>query len=85
MEREITQIDEMQRYALKFGREILADMTRVYPSSQKCREDCRILDEEIRSASKLLDLMGECDPITVQVMGNLVRLNGIMSEKYRRI
>jgi len=81
---ELTQKQQMIRYGIKFGKEVLEKLRNEIPTSNKSglEKDCRILETQIRLAERLLEEDGEFDPVTVSVMRGLVHRNSYLCETY---
>jgi hypothetical protein len=78
------QQQEMIRYALSFGKEVLESIrsNSQYSFSQRL-EDINWLEREMREADDLLKRLGEFDEQTILQMRIVVKLNGILSRRYK--
>jgi hypothetical protein len=84
MENELTQREQMIRYGLSAGREILEKLKSEIPKSKiGCLDlDCQMLEQQIGLASRLLEKNGEFSPMTVLAMQGLVHMYSSLSNIY---
>jgi hypothetical protein len=87
MENGMTQIEQMEKYSLGWGKEILESLTRSIPESKDALGlicDCQILERKIKQTSSLLEQNGEGDIDTVLTMKELIYINGALHDKYQK-